>query len=187
MATTVAIAGIRAGFSWDTQKETLVGVNTTNSGGFSYAKSYSNGLSTNLNTVNKFYVHQFELAPEAVQTIDLAGVLTDPFGDSITFGKVRYIYIELVLDDTKDSSKIEIGGGSNLFGTFFSLSGTNPVAKLVVQRGGNFQLVSGNGDGYAVTAGTGDILTITNSALVGSQTNGTAIVRICIAGVSPVT
>jgi len=182
MATTAAIAGIRAGFSWDTQKETNVGVNTTNSGGFSFSKSYTYATTGAVNTVSKFYVNQINLAESASTTLDLAGVLLDPFGDTITFTKVRYIYIELVLDDTKNSRGIEVGGGSNLFGTFFSLSGTTPVAKIKIQRGGNFQLVAGSGDGYDVTAGTGDILTLTNNATVGTEDGG-AIIRICIAGV----
>ena len=182
MATTAAIAGIRAGFSWDTQKETNVGVNTSNSGGFSFSKSYPYANTGAVNTVSKFYVNQLSLAAAGSTTIDLAGSLADPFGDTITFTKVRYIYIELVLDDTKDSTGIEIGGGSNLFGTFFSLSGTSPVAKIKLQRGGNFQLVAGSGDGYDVTAGTGDILTLTNNAQ-GAAVDGGAIIRICVAGI----
>lgn len=192
MPTTSAIAGVRAGFSWDTQKTTNVGVNSTNSGGFSYSKSFPTGGNTPaVGTVTKFYVDQFELdiagsGSGASKTIDLVSTtLLDPFGDAISFTKIRYIYIELVLDDTNVSDAISVDlTGTNVFGLNTSAVTSGSTAVMTIQKGGCFQLSVGNGPGIdTADSGTtpgGDKIIIKNTD---SVTAHKATVRICVAGI----
>jgi hypothetical protein len=201
MATRVAIAGIKAGFSWSTDKDTnLAGGIVANSGGFSFTKSYASTVladataATTIDVVSKFYADEFTLAPGAVKSYDLNGdaTLKDCFGEVITLNKVRYMYVELVYvagASGTDSSGITIGGGT-FASIFSSFMGITPAAiettkspTILVQAGGCFQLCSGKGLGYAITSSTvGDTITITNNAQ-GSATTGIASVRVCFAGV----
>jgi len=208
MPTTTAISGIRSGFSWNTEKTSnIVGVSTVNSGGFSYAKSYSSTAAADataiVDVVSKFYVDEFTLTPATApgsagsfKSYDLSGALTDVFGTVISMSKVRYIYIDLeyIAGDIAapttafDSEGITVGGGTfaNIFSSFMGLTGgtagTN-TPTILIQSGGNFQLCSGKGLGYSITsATTGDTLLITNNA-IGAALSGVASVRVCFAGV----
>lgn len=201
MPTTTAIAGIRAGFSWQTEKTSnIAGVSTSNSGGFSYSKSFNSTLEADPTTipdvVSKFYVDEFTLAPAGTKSYDLSGNLTDVFGATISLIKVRYIYIELIYltaaagaeASATDSTGITIGGGTfaNIFSSFMGLTGGTPgtnTPTILIQAGGNLQLCSGKGLGYNITsATTGDTLLITNNAQ-GAALSGIASVRVCFAGV----
>ena len=202
MPTTAAIAGIRSGFSWSTEKTSnIAGISTSNSGGFSYSKSYSSTAAADataiVDVVSKFYVDEFVLAPAGVKTYDLSGSLADVFGTVISMSKVRYIYIDLAYIAGEagtpatafDSEGITIGGGTfaNIFSSFMGLTGgtagTN-TPTILIQSGGNFQLCAGRGFGYSIPSGglTGDTLTITNNAQ-NLALSGVASVRVCFAGV----
>lgn len=203
MPTTTAIAGIRAGFSWQTEKTSnIAGVSTSNSGGFSYAKNFASTLEADpsniTDVVSKFYVDEFTLAPTAFKSYDLSDTLTDVFGAKILLTKVRYIYIELIYltaapgaeASATDSTGITVGGGpvlAAIFSSFMGLTGgtaslTN-TPSILIQAGGNFQLCSGKGLGYVIpSSSTGDTLLITNNAQ-GAALSGIASVRVCFAGV----
>ena len=202
MATTAAISGIRAGFSWNTEKTSnIANVSTINSGGFSYSKSFNSTAladpSAVSDVVSKFYVDEFVLAPSVSKAYDLSGNLTDVFGQVISMTKVRYIYIELIYltaaagaeASATDSEGITIGGGTfaSIFSSFMGITPsaveTTKSPTILLQAGGCFQLCSGTGLGYAITSATlGDTLLITNNP-IGAAQSGVASVRVCFAGV----
>lgn len=179
MATLAAVSGIRAGFSWDIQKETNTGSSSSNSGSFSYAKSFASSTSASppVNTATKFHVDQFTILASGTKSIDLSGSLLDPFGDANTFTKVRYIYVELVVDEAAASSGISMDiSGTNIFGTYIDAPGA--ATKFLIQQGGSFQYCVGSGEGHSVTATTADLIKLTNMDAVNS-----VIVRVGIAGI----
>ena len=90
------------------------------------------------------------------EDLDLAGVLTDAFGATITNVRIKAIYIQAAAANTTD---LTIGGGANDWSTL--LNGT-----IVLRPGGSFQAIAGVADATAwtVTAGTGDSLQVANSA-----------------------
>lgn len=92
-------------------------------------------------------------AAAAVDTLDLAGVLTDAFGATLTFAKVTGIIIKN--KETATGKKLTLGGNANPFLPIFG----DATDKLIVGPGGVLVL-TGPVDGYAVTAGTGDKLDI---------------------------
>jgi hypothetical protein len=97
------------------------------------------------------------LAGAAADSLDLAGSLTDAFGQVITFTKIKAIAIVAAAANT---DAIVVGGGSNAFSTIFG----DASDELIVRPGGMFILVAPDAAGYAVTPATGDLLAITNSA-----------------------
>lgn len=100
------------------------------------------------------------LAASATEDLDLAGVLVDALGATLTFVKVKALIIAAAAGNT--NNVIVGGASSNQFLSWVG-AGTHTVT---VRPGAVFSLICGAADatGYAVTAGTGDLLKIANSA-----------------------
>ena len=104
------------------------------------------------------YVDQRTLAASATEDLDLAGGVENSFGDTLTFVDVRMICVKASSDNTND---VLVGGAaSNAFVNWVS----NSSDVVVVKPGGVLFLYTPTDPGYAVTAGTGDLLKIANSA-----------------------
>lgn len=107
------------------------------------------------------------LAGGASEDLDLAGVLTNAYGATVTFAKVKAILIFNRSDETLTSpvahtatdAEIAVGGAAaNEFQGPFQAAGD----AIGIPAGGAF-LIAGNwATGWAVTAGTGDLLKIEN-------------------------
>ena len=93
----------------------------------------------------------------ANEDLDLAGVLTDPFGIVMTFVKVKMIY--LFAYATNDAY-IQIGGA---VATQFVNWVADATDKVNVCPGGVFMLATPTLAAYAVGAGASDFLRITNT------------------------
>lgn len=99
------------------------------------------------------------LAASATEDLDLAGTLLDAFGSAITFVKVKGLFISAA--STNTNSVIVGAATSNAWATLLNATGTitlRPGATLGVMAGG------ADATAYAVTAGTGDLLKVANSA-----------------------
>lgn len=97
------------------------------------------------------------LSASGSENLDLAGSLTDAFGATITFAKIKAI---MVLADSGNTNDVVIGNAaSNGFtGPFGGATHT------VAVKPGGVALFAHPGTGWTVTAGTGDILKVLNSA-----------------------
>ena len=97
------------------------------------------------------------LVASATENLDLVGSLTDPLGSTATFGHVKAIYI--VASAANTNNVILGGAASNAFlGPF---GGTTPTASIPP---GGFMVFAQPGAGWTVTASTGDLLKVANSA-----------------------
>ena len=105
------------------------------------------------------------------ETLDLAGILLDAFGDAVDLAKVRGIIIENT--STVSGEKLTVGNAAanTWVGPFGAAAHT-----LDIEPGGVLWLWSPV-DGYAVTAGTGDQLKIDAGA-------ATITYRIIIVGIA---
>ena len=88
-------------------------------------------------------------------TYDLASGVEDAFGNTIVFSKIKQLAI--VNLTTSALANINVGGGSNAVPIF-----ANSSDIFVLAPGGAIFLDNKNA-GYAVTAGTGDLLRVTAS------------------------
>ncbi len=89
--------------------------------------------------------------------LDLAGSLTDIFGATITFAKVKAIYIE---NPSTNNGDVVVGNeGTNPLVGWFG-AGTHTIA---IKPGGFLLIASPTVAGYTVTAGTGDKLRVRNA------------------------
>lgn len=172
MATSLAISGIRAGFGWSAAQTTTVGADTTNSGSFNFSSSLANG--TGEGKCSVFYVDEISIAAGATANLDLSGALTDVFGASIAFTKIRLMYIELISSTLSTGSSIYVGGHATAaFSSFFG----DATDKIRIRLGGCMQLSCSDSTGYPVTLTTADMLKIQNN-----DGSNPVIVRVGFAG-----
>jgi len=122
-----------------------------------YSKSWADG--TGVDQVNKRYSREHTIAASGTLNLDLAGSLTDEYGATVTFARVKKIKIVLT---TTAASTIQVGGGSNPLAAL-----TNAIT---LRPGGRLDLEAPDATGYVVTAGTGDILRIVNDSGAASVT-----------------
>lgn len=95
------------------------------------------------------------LASTASESLDLAGSLLDYRGNAITFARIKAIAIF-----NNGPNMIQVGAGSNPLINWIGTAGDI----VNIRSGGLFLLVAPDATAYAVTAGTGDILRVLNSA-----------------------
>ena len=116
---------------------------------------------------NEIWHDQRTLATAANDDLDLAGGLTDAFGQSIVFTTVRYLAIR----NTSTTDTLLVGGGSDGAGTAaWSTPFGDASDKLRIRMAATstntawWQLPAPDATGYVVTAGTADILRIAHEA-----------------------
>jgi hypothetical protein len=122
----------------------------------SRSMSLSNG--TAAGKADRVFSDRRTLAASATEDLDLAGVLLDAFGSAITFARIKGLIIAAAAANTNN---VVVGAAAtNPWATLLSATGTvtlRPGAFLAVGTG------TADATGYAVTAGTGDLLKVANS------------------------
>ena len=119
---------------------------------------------TGANQANQMFSDQRTLGSSGTEDLDMAGTLTNAFGATVTFTKIKAI---LVVASSANGDAIQVGPAS-----------ANGLADLMgaagdyvnVMPGGCFMVVAPDASGYAVTASTGDLLTVTNADGAASAT-----------------
>lgn len=114
---------------------------------------------TGAGQADKIFADTRTLAASASEDLDLAGVLADPLGSLVTFVKIKALIIRAAAGNTNN---VIVGGATTNGFVAWAGGATHTVT---VRPGGLFALVAGDADasGYAVTAGTADLLKIANS------------------------
>lgn len=118
---------------------------------------------TTAGKADQFFSDQRTLSASSSENLDLAGGLTDAFGAALTFVKVKAILVKAADANVND---VVIGGAaSNAF--VGPLGGTTPT---VAVKPGGWAAFFAPGDGWTVTASTGDILKMANGGSGSSVT-----------------
>lgn len=118
---------------------------------------------TGAGQANLFWADQRTVASASNDDLDLAGVLVDAFGATITAVElVALLVINAPRSGSANTTNLTIGGGTNPVVGF--LGGTTPTIGPI--RPGSFVFLgSSDAAGFgAITASTGDILRIANSS-----------------------
>ncbi|MFI1677059.1 hypothetical protein [Streptomyces sp. NPDC020607] len=121
-------------------------------------RSVSLASGTGVGQADKVFSDRRTLAASASEDLDLAGVLLDAFGATITFARVKGIIVSAAAGNT---NSVVIGAASsNPWATLLNATGT-----LTLRPGDAFSAHAGqaNATAWAVAAGTGDLLKVANS------------------------
>lgn len=125
----------------------------------SLSKSMQLLSGTGAGKADKVFSDRRTLAASGTEDLDLAGTLVDAFGAAITFARIKGLIVAAAAGNTNN---VVVGASST--NTWATLLGATHTLTL---RPGAFVAVgTGAADavGYAVTASTGDLLKIANSA-----------------------
>lgn len=147
---------VRGSFEKDTDLTSLIDAFATGSNDFdAITMELTNGTGTG--QANSKWEDTRTLAALANDDLDLAGGLTDAFGATITFTKIKLLII--TLDAPDGTLKLHVGpqGLANAWSAPFGGAGAT-VYKIVFQT----EVLVWDKYGVAVTAGTGDLLRINN-------------------------
>lgn len=111
------------------------------------------------------------LAASASEDLDLAGSLVGPFGATLTYVRVKGLYIKA--GDTNTNNVVVGNAASNGWATLLNATGT-----ITLRPGAAVLAMAGPADAtaYAVTASTGDLLHVANSAAGTSVTYDVVVI-----------
>lgn len=96
------------------------------------------------------------LAASASESLDLAGVLVDALGATLTFARVKALVVAAAAGNT---NTVRVGGAASNAWASWADAADNVIA---VRPGGLLALAAGDATSYPVTAGTADLLQIAN-------------------------
>lgn len=121
----------------------------------SFALTFSDG--TAASQADRIFKDTRTLSASATEDLDLSGSLTNIYGDTMAFADVRMV---LITADSANTNNVNVtrpaANGLPIF-----LAASDGVA---VRPGGAFLYVAQDTTAIPVTASTGDLLTLTNSA-----------------------
>lgn len=110
-----------------------------------------------LNQANMVFSDRRSLNASATEDLDLAGSLVGNFGDTLTFARIKGL---IVVASSANTNNVQVTRPAANGVPLFLAAGDG----IPVLPGGAFAWFSPNAAGVAVTAGTGDLITFTNSA-----------------------
>lgn len=119
-------------------------------------------VGTGLDQCNQVYSKAATITAAGRNTYDLAGSLTDMFGNTITFTGIKGLYVK---NTSTTAARLLVGGGSdgagtNAWDTWVTSTAADGSEGVIVPKGGALLLVNPVAAGFGVTAGTVDILAI---------------------------
>jgi hypothetical protein len=130
---------------------------STASDPLSYATTYNLTSGTGASQADMLWHDRRTLSASATEDLDLAGVLVNGLGDTQTFARIKMVVVGAASGNTNNVNVTR--PASNGVPLFLAASDGIPV-----RPGGMFLWVATDATAVAVTAGTGDLLTFTNSA-----------------------
>lgn len=159
--------------SWNFQNTGGVGV-VTDKQDFQIDISFTNGDGDN--EIDAVFHIQATLPTREEHTYDLAGGVTDAFGNTLTFAEVKELTV--YNQSTTDGDNLLIGGiGSATTGALLtSIFQGGGDAGSVAKASGHFS-ISAPLTGFAVTGGSADILSIYNNGTSGGGITYDLIVK----------
>lgn len=119
-----------------------------------FSNTFTNG--TAINQANQMFSDSRTVSASTDDELDLAGVLVNALGTTITFTSVKAIIIKAA---AANGANLSVGGDSvapvdNIF--------ADTSDKILVPPGGMFMITNPQATGFAVTGTTADILEISN-------------------------
>lgn len=136
----------------------------------SIKKEFTWPSGTGADQADRIWTDQRTLSASATENLDLAGVLANAFGATLTFAEIMAIY---VFAASANANNVQVGGHATAAFVNWVANATDIVS---VRPGGMLLLVARDATGYAVTPTTGDMLTITNSGAGTSVTYDIVII-----------
>jgi hypothetical protein len=109
---------------------------------------------TGSSSANKHWTSGEATLGGSASTYDLAGALTNGIGEAVVFAKVKVLVVRAL---STNAGNVTIGGGSNAWAALYG-------STLILPPGTDVAIKTSNANGWAVTAGTGDIVQVAGTS-----------------------
>jgi len=157
---------MRPGFSWLLESPGDLDTRTSK---LAAVAEIELAIGTGASQADKAFADTRTLALSANEDLDLAGSLLDPFGATLTFVKVKGIYLKAAAGNT-NSVILKPAAANGFLGPFGAATHT-----LTIPPSG-FLVLAAPVSGWAVTAATADNINVANSAAGTSVTYDIVII-----------
>lgn len=124
---------------------------------------------TGADQADRIFHDRRTLAASASENLDLAGALTDALGATLTFARIKAV---IIAADAGNSNNVNVIREATNGVPLFLAAGDG----IPVRPGGVFAWIAPDATAVAVTAGTGDLLSVANSGAGTSVTYDVVIV-----------
>lgn len=121
-----------------------------------YRKSFPFTNGAGANQAQHLFHDRRTLTASGSEDLDMAGSLVDIYGNTLTFSTIKAMLF--FLPSTAGGDLTVTAKATNGFATWVGAAGD----AVKIKPGGLLLLLAPGADGYAVTAGTGDLITVTN-------------------------
>jgi hypothetical protein len=168
MALSDLTATVRAFVQWAAAKDITGLSDQTQEQDVTADNVFTFGSSTD--NVNQIYAGVRTLNANTAEDLDMAGGLTNPLGETITFLTIKFAFVWLLgTDDTAPgddavtgtaASSITLGGDAASPALWFG-----GISNTLTVKNGGFFLHSTPGTGWTITGSTGDVLQVMNNDL----------------------
>lgn len=123
--------------------------------------SYTTG--TGLNQANKIFIDKITLAGSGSTNYDLDGTLTGPLG-SVSFTRIVSVKVRRTTTPAASTQDENLTIGGDFVLTKYLIGWVDDALTIPLHPGGVWSFDAPNSTGVAITATTGDVLTITNAS-----------------------
>ena len=134
-----------------------------------YSPTFNFTDGTGANQAKEVFTDTRTLTASSTENLDLAGVLTDAFGNVLTFTKIKALIVKADAANVND-----VVLGNHATAAWFPMFGA-ATHTLKVKPGGMIAVVAPDVNGLAVTATTADMLMVTNGG-AGTSVTYTVII-----------
>jgi hypothetical protein len=130
---------------------------TSASSRLSFVRQINMATGTAANQADKIWSDERTLTASSTEDLDLAGVLVDPFGATLTFARIKFLIVYALPANTNN---VVLGNAASngWVGPFGAATHT-----ISIRPGGLIAMVAPDATAWPVTAGTGDLLHVANS------------------------
>lgn len=134
---------------------------------YAYNKALTTG--TGANQADRLFTDQRTITASSTDSLDLSGTLTDAFGATVTFARIKAVFVTAAAGNTNNVNVTR--PAANGVPLFLAAGDGVPV-----KPGGMFAWMAPDATGVAVTAGTGDLIDMVNSGAGTSVTYDVVVI-----------
>lgn len=170
MATSLTINSVAALIDWNYIDNSSVAYQSVNANSFRYSSGQMANGTGSTTTADRIYFATVTISASGTSSFDLAGSLTDVYGNTITMARVKWMFVWHT--NTTTATDVSFGNATNPLANWISTA----TVTVKILNNGVFMIGAPGATGYAVAAGSADAVKITNNDGSNSATCSVAFV-----------
>lgn len=164
MATGLTINNVSALIDWQYIDNTSITETSVNANSFRYSSGQMANGTGSTTTADRVYFATLTIAASGTSSADLAGGVTDVYGNTITMARVKWMFVWHT--NTTTATDVSFGNATNPMANWISTA----TVTVKILNNGVFIIGAPGATGYALTGGSADAVKVTNNDGANSAT-----------------